>query len=114
LEVVGRKSGRITRFPLGMADLDGRWYLVSMLGDECNWVRNVRAADGWATICHGRKHTCRLIELPIEDRPVIIRQYLNQVPGARPHIPVDRSAPLMHFTNVAPRFPVFHVQFDGT
>ena len=32
LEVPGRISGDLTSFPLGMADLDGRWYLVSMLG----------------------------------------------------------------------------------
>jgi hypothetical protein len=50
LEVVGRRSGRIVRFPLGMADWDGRWFVVSMLGDGCNWVRNVRAADGRAVI----------------------------------------------------------------
>ena len=36
LEVRGRRSGHPTRFPLGMADVDDRWYLVSMLG-ECNW-----------------------------------------------------------------------------
>jgi hypothetical protein len=28
LEVVGRRSGRVVRFPLGMADQDGQWYLV--------------------------------------------------------------------------------------
>ena len=27
LEVPGRVSGRLTRIPLGMADVDGRWYL---------------------------------------------------------------------------------------
>ena len=54
LEVTGRKSGRIVRFPLGMADLDGQWYLVSMLGEHCNWVLNVRAAGGRAVIRHGR------------------------------------------------------------
>ena len=42
LEVPGRRSGRVARFPLGMADLDGQWYLVPMLGEQCNWVRNVR------------------------------------------------------------------------
>ena len=45
LEVRGRRTGKITRFPVGMADVDGQWYVVSMLG-ECNWVRNVRAAGG--------------------------------------------------------------------
>ena len=43
LEVRGRRTGTVTRFPLGMADVGGQWYIVSMLG-ECNWVRNVRVA----------------------------------------------------------------------
>ena len=50
LEVTGRKSGRIVRFPAGMADLAGQWYLVSMLGERCNWVLNVRASGGRAVI----------------------------------------------------------------
>ena len=46
LEVTGRRSGRTTRFPLGMADWNRQWYLVPMLGEHCNWVQNVRAAGG--------------------------------------------------------------------
>jgi len=37
LEVTGRRSGRTVRFPLGMADWQGHWYLVPMLGGQCNW-----------------------------------------------------------------------------
>ncbi len=37
-EVAGRVSGRPIRLPLGLADLDGNWYLVSMLG-ECTGRR---------------------------------------------------------------------------
>ncbi len=61
LEVTGRKSGRVVRFPLGMADLAGQWYLVSMLGEHCNWVLNVRSAGGRAVIRHGRAVHCRLV-----------------------------------------------------
>ena len=32
LEVTGRKSGRIVRFPLGMADLAGQWYVRKVPG----------------------------------------------------------------------------------
>lgn len=49
LEVRGRRTGSLTRFPVGMADVAGQWYVVSMLG-ECNWVRNVRAAEGHVTL----------------------------------------------------------------
>ena len=109
LEVTGRRSGRPVRFPVGMADWQGDWYLASMLGENCNWVRNVRAAGGQATIRHGRTVPCRLAEVPVADRPPILRRYLEAVPGARPHIPVDRRAPLADFAAIAPRYPVFQV-----
>jgi F420H(2)-dependent quinone reductase len=68
LEVVGRSTGRPARFPLGMADWEGHWYLVSMLGNDCNWVRNVRAAGGMVTIRHGRARDCHLVEIPARQR----------------------------------------------
>ena len=109
LEVVGRHSGRLTRFPLGMADLDGRWYLVSMLGERCNWVRNVRAANGEATLRRRRRMPCQLVEVPAERRAPIIKRYVEKVPGGRPHIPVDRHAPVAAFEEVAAGYPVFEV-----
>lgn len=110
LEVTGRQSGRVTRFPLGMARLNGRWYLVSMLGERCNWVRNVRAAHGLVVLRHGRASRCRLLEVPVADRPPVLRQYVRQVPGARPHVPVSRNADVGEFASIAPRYPVFLVQ----
>jgi hypothetical protein len=109
LEVTGRCSGRTTRFPLGMARFADHWYLVPMLGEQCNWVQNVRAAGGRATLRHRRAVACRLVEVPVSDRAPIIKRYLEQVPGARPHIPVDRRAPVADFEAIAPRYPVFRV-----
>ncbi len=54
LEVRGRKSGRVISFPIVVAEHDGERYLVSMLGEKVNWVRNVLAADGEAVLRHGR------------------------------------------------------------
>ena len=114
LEVPGRRSGRPTRFPLGMADLDGSWFLVSMLGADCHWVRNVRAAQGQATLSRRRSVRCRLEEVPVGERAPIIKRYLEKVPGGRPHIAVDRRAPLAAFGGVAECHPVFRVQpLDG-
>jgi hypothetical protein len=107
LEVVGRTSGKVLRFPLGEADLDGRRYLVSMLGNDCNWVRNVRAADGQAFLVRRKRIPCLLVEVPVDQRAPIIKQYLEQVPGARPHIPVDRRADVVEFEVIAPDYPVF-------
>ncbi len=112
LEVTGRRSGRIVRFPLGMADWNGRWYLVPMLGADCNWVRNVRASDGRATLRHGRRTVCRLVEIPSGERAPILRRYLQKAPGARPHIPVGPKAPLEAFAAIACRYPVFLVTAD--
>jgi len=109
LEVPGRRTGRVTRFPLGMADVDGGWYLVPMLGERCNWVQNVRAAGGRATLVHGRATPCRLAEVPVNKRAPIIRRYLARVPGARPHVPVDRHGSLSDFEDIAARYPVFRV-----
>ena len=39
LEVTGRTSGRVISFPLVMAVVDGERYLVSMLGDNTQWVK---------------------------------------------------------------------------
>lgn len=108
LEVVGRHSGMPRRFPLGMADVGGEWYVVSMLG-ECDWVRNVRAAGGVATVWHGRPTACRLEEVPVADRAPILRRYLEKVPGGRPHIPVGRGAPLSALAGVASGYPIFRV-----
>ena len=109
LEVTGRRSGRTTRFPLGMARLDRRWYLVSMLGEQCNWVQNVRAARGLVTLRHGRAVRCMLHEVPVGERPPVLKRYLQQVPGARAHFPVSRNADVTDFEGIAPRYPVFLV-----
>lgn len=96
-------------FPVVIADYQGERYLVSMLGERANWVQNVRAADGWAVLRHGRRERVRLEEVPIEQRAPILQRYLQLAPGARPHIPVDRTAPVEHFERVAPDIPVFRI-----
>jgi hypothetical protein len=38
---------------------------------------------------------------------------LRRAPGARPHIPVDKDAPLEEFEAIAARIPVFRVLCAG-
>ena len=109
LEVRGRRSGRLIAFPVVIADHEGERYLVAMLGEETNWVRNLRAAGGQATLRHGRREAVHLEEVPASARPAILRRYLAVAPGARPHIPVDRHAPLQEFERIAPQVPVFRI-----
>jgi hypothetical protein len=110
LEVIGRRSGRIIVFPVVIADHEGDRYLVSMLGETTNWVRNVRAADGQVVLRHGWREPVRLEEVATDARPPIIRRYLDVAPGGRPHIPIDRRAPLEAFEKLAPQIPVFLIR----
>jgi hypothetical protein len=109
LDVRGRKSGEVISFPIVIAECGRQRYLVSMLGQNVNWVRNVRAAGGDAVLRHGRRETVRLTEEPDDVKPPILRRYLDAAPGARPHIPVDRHAPAQEFEQIAAQIPVFRI-----
>src|SRR5215204_4056853 len=97
LEVPGRRTGRTVSFPVVVADHDGERYLVSMLGEDANWVHNVRATGGRVVLRHGRREAVRLEEVDPAERAPILRRYLACAPGARPHIPVERDAPVEEF-----------------
>lgn len=109
LEVIGRKSGRVVTLPVVPCEVDGQRYLVSMLGENVAWVRNVRAANGRAVLRHGVSEQIRLEEVPPDRRAPLLKAYLSRAPGARPHIPVDKDAPLSEFEKIAAAFPVFRV-----
>jgi deazaflavin-dependent oxidoreductase (nitroreductase family) len=114
LEVHGRRSGRPISFPLVMVSVGGERYLVSMLGADAAWVANVRAAGGHALLVHGRREAVRLEELEVEKRAPILKDYLKRAPGARPHVPVSKDAPLEDFEAIAADFPVFRVRARGS
>jgi len=98
-----------------VADYRGERYLVSMLGEGTNWVRNVRAAHGRAVLRRGHREVIRLDEVDPGQRAPILRRYLECAPGARTHIPVGRAAPLQEFERIAAQYPVFHVTVpEGT
>ena len=109
LEVRGRCSGRTIALPLVMVTVGGERYLVSMLGEKANWVRNVRALGGNVTLRHGRREEVRLEEVAPNRRAPILKAYLKRASAARAHLPVGKDAPLAAFEQVSPRFPVFRV-----
>lgn len=110
LEVAGRQSGKVISFPLVMTLIDGEKYLVSMLGEDANWVRNVKAAGGKAVLRHGVREKVLLEELDAQQRAPILKAYLQHAPGARPHIPVSKDAPLSEFEKITSKYPVFRLQ----
>jgi deazaflavin-dependent oxidoreductase (nitroreductase family) len=112
LEVPGRRTGRIVHLPLVMVVIDGKRYLVSMLGEDVNWVRNVKAAGGRVTLRHGRSEDVKLEEVAPEHRAPVLKDYLRRAPRAGAHMPVEKDAPLAEFERVSPRFPVFRVVSD--
>ncbi len=109
LEVTGRKSGRIISLPVAITTVDGQRYLVSMLGDDAQWVQNVRSAQGKAFLRSGTRTEVLLEEVPVGQRAPILKAYLKLAPGARPHIPVDKEAPLSEFEAVAASYPAFRI-----
>jgi hypothetical protein len=92
-----------------MVVVDGQRYLVSMLGDNVQWVRNVRAAGGRAVLRSGGREEIQLEEVPTDQRAAILRAYLRQAPGAQPHVPVNTDAALAEFEKIAAAFPVFRL-----
>lgn len=114
LEVTGRASGRTISLPVVIVVVDGKRYLVSMLGGNVQWVKNVRAAGGRAALRSGKREYVHLEEVPVSQRAPILRVYLRHAPGARPHFPVTKDAPLVDFEPIAGDFPVFRVISVGT
>ncbi len=108
LEVHGHKSGRTISFPVVVADYEGERYLVAMLGQKTNWVRNLRA-DGRAVLRHGQRENVSLVEDLSDMRAAILHRYLELAPGARPFFPIDRRAPLSDFERIVDQYPVFRV-----
>jgi hypothetical protein len=110
LEVVGRKSGKMISFPLAMTVINGERYLVSMLGVEANWVRNIKAAGGKARLRHGMSEQVLLEEIDVKQRAPILKAYLQLAPGARPHVSISKDAPISEFEKIASQYPVFRLK----
>jgi deazaflavin-dependent oxidoreductase (nitroreductase family) len=110
LQVEGRRSGRLRTTVLVVARHDGQRYLVSMLGEGSDWVRNVRAAGGEACIKRGRSRRVRLTEVPVPERGPILQTYCRVATSWRQHFPVPHDAPVSEFDAIADRYPVFRIE----
>jgi hypothetical protein len=95
--------------PVVIATVEGRRYLVSMIGPESDWVKNVEAAAGDVVIRYGRRQRVRLVALPNEQRAPILREYVRVAASGRQHFPVAVGAPLLEFNDIAWRYPVYRI-----
>jgi deazaflavin-dependent oxidoreductase (nitroreductase family) len=109
LQVKGRHSGRLRTNILVVARQDGQRYLVSMLGEGSDWVRNVRAAGGQAFVKRGRPRPVKLTEVPVSERGPILKIYCQVATSGRHHFPLPHNAPVSAFDAVAERYPVFRI-----
>ena len=109
LQVKSRSSGRLCSTVLVVASHQGQRYLVSMLGDGSEWVRNVRAAGGEAFIKRGRSRPVMLTEIPPEERAPILKAWCQVATSGRHHLPVPHDAPVSAFEAIAADYPVFRI-----
>lgn len=121
LEVRGRRTGKLRRIPILRTRHAGEDYLLALAG-ESQWVRNVRAANGDAAIRHRKKRGVRLIEVPPEERPEIIAEYLRagserggkeaRDRQARYYFGLDAGYSLSDIRDVVDFYPVFRVVYS--
>ena len=109
LEVSGRVSGRRRSQVVVITTVEDQRYLVSMLGPQSEWVKNVESAHGDAVIRQGRRHRVHLAVLPPEERAPILREYVRIARSGRRHFPLPIGAPLSEFEAIAERYPVYRI-----
>ena len=109
LEVHGRTSGRRRSNPVVIATVEGKRYLVSILGPGSDWVKNVEAAHGNAVVRQGRHRPVHLVAVPPEQRAPILREYVRIALSGRLHFPLPVGAPLSDFEAIAGRYPVYRI-----
>jgi hypothetical protein len=111
LAVPERRSGVFRSTPVSLLTVDGHRYIVAGL-DDADWALNARVA-GRGLLRRGRtdEHVS-LIELPVEDRAPILREFPTLVPQGVPFftrlygVTTDPEA----FAGLAATCPVFRVE----
>jgi deazaflavin-dependent oxidoreductase (nitroreductase family) len=122
LEVRGRRSGKPRRTPVLRTPYRDEDFLVALAG-ESEWVRNVRAAAGRAVIRRRGARPVLLAEVPVEERPEVISEYLRRgversgpkaaAKQARYYFGLNPDPSLDESRAVADRYPVFRVTYTA-
>ena len=115
LSVPGRNSGRMQTTPVSPLVVDGRRYVVGGSA-QADWVKNARAA-GWGILARGRKEErVRLVELPLEERAPVLREFPRKVPGgiaffrSMYELPKEKEALPEAFATLTSRCAVFRLE----
>jgi deazaflavin-dependent oxidoreductase (nitroreductase family) len=110
LAVRGRKSGEWRTTPVNPLTFEGNRYLVAPRGNT-QWVRNMRVAGGGELRVGRRAERFTATELPVEERPRVLREYLKRwkfevgifFQGVGPDAPDET------LLAIAPDHPVFRI-----
>jgi deazaflavin-dependent oxidoreductase (nitroreductase family) len=127
LTVRGRKSGKPIETPLAIFVQEGKRYLIAPYG-VVNWVRNLRAAGGEATLTRGRRtEKIYAIELePVAAAPIFRDAVRSGPPGipdaifrgyrslvVLPYLNVTPNSSLEEYEREVATHPVFLLQSVG-
>lgn len=108
LEVKGRKSGQPRSVAVNQVTVNAQRYLVAPRGNT-EWARNARVNPD-AVIKRGKPENVTLTELPVNERPPVIQQYLRENAWVtKREFGVDPKAPIGEFERIADKHPVFRV-----
>lgn len=111
LAVPGRHSGVYRSTPVSLLTVDGHRYIVAGL-DDADWVLNARVA-GHGILHRGRmEEHVSLVELPVEDRASILREFPRLIPQGVPFFTrlYGVTADPEQFAELAETCPVFRVE----
>jgi deazaflavin-dependent oxidoreductase (nitroreductase family) len=114
LEVKGRRSGVLRSLLVTWVEHDGERYLVTMPGQEPQWVKNMRAAGGEVVLRHGNgRNQVHLQELPANERAPVLQAWYRVTGLSGPprrHFKLGRSAAIEEFERIAADHPVFRIE----
>jgi len=111
LAVRGRKSGEWRTTPVNPLTFEGNRYLVAPRG-HTQWVRNMRVAGGGELRVGRRVERFTATEVPVEERPRILRAYLKKwkFEVGMFFQGVGSDAPEDKLLAIAPDHPVFRIR----
>jgi hypothetical protein len=99
--------------PVAVLESGGNRYIVAGFGGS-DWVKNVRHAC-WAELSRGRRREWVLLhEIPVEERPPILRQFARHVRGGRTFLTFAADASDGALAKASPQHPVFRLRSDQT
>jgi deazaflavin-dependent oxidoreductase (nitroreductase family) len=108
LTIAGRSTGLPRRTPIATVQLGGALYIVAGYPSS-DWVKNAQAG-GQATLSRGAtRATVTLVELPVSERPPILREFLRTVRGGRSFLTVGSNSTDAEVAAAAVEHPVFRV-----